>query len=105
MRHNPPRLRLALLVIALLAGLWVHLSRRAPHLVGVFAAETGVGRLEFQSGGRVYVTAIGGTYATRYELDGERVILTGGQTPQVLRLEGDRIVGGFGERWIRVLDE
>ena len=94
---------LAVAILAAAVGLLLHSRERG--LVGVYAAEGGSRRLEFEPGGRVYVTSVGGTFVTEYELDGERVILHGAGGSQVLTLAGNSLEGGYGTTYVKVEEE
>jgi hypothetical protein len=68
---------------------------------GVYASDSGAGALDFQSDGTVYVTLYGGTFAGKYEVDGERVIVKGPSGAQVYVKTGDSLDGGFGMTFIK----
>jgi hypothetical protein len=90
-------LRLASLAMALAlaaAGCGAGMSGR-------YATEDGLGDLEFESGGRVYMTMLGGTVACEYEVDGDRVIVKGPHGSHVLKREGDRLEGGPGLSFVK----
>ena len=63
---------------------------------GTYVEESGLGTLEFQEDGTVYVSVLGVTMAGEYEVDGRRVIVEGPSGAQVLTREGDRLDGGLG---------
>ena len=68
---------------------------------GTYEEENGLGTLEFQEDGTVYVSVLGVTVAGEYELDGSRVIVAGPNGEQVLTRDGDRLEGGFGMRYVK----
>ncbi len=68
---------------------------------GTYEEESGVGRLDFQGDGKVYVSFLGVTVAGEYELDGERVIIEGPNGSQVLMRNGDRLEGGLGMTYVK----
>lgn len=69
-------------------------------LQGRFATDDGVGRLEFERDGRVYVTFADSTFLGEYELDGERVIIQGPGGNQVCTRSGDELTG-FGMTFVK----
>lgn len=70
-------------------------------LSGRYDEESGVGSLEFQGDGTVYVTALGATVEGDYELDGDRVIIAGPNGNQILIRRGDRLEGGLGLNYVK----
>ena len=87
-------LRAALVALLLLPGCGAGLS-------GTWADESGLGQLEFEEDGTVYLTTFAGTIACTYELDGTHVIVRGPAGSQVLVRNGDRLDGGLGTRYVR----
>jgi hypothetical protein len=93
--------RAAALLIALLATLAAHGCGDGGGLSGEYEEESGVGSLDFQSDGTVYVSFLGVTVAGEYELDGARVIVKGPNGSQVLTRKGERLEGGLGMTYVR----
>jgi hypothetical protein len=100
-QRRPAFLLLASLVLTLGAvalGLGIV---SAGHLRGEYDEVNGPGRLVFR-GGRVYVTTtLGMTFATTYELDGERVIVKGAAGSKVYTRRGDTLDAGGGVKFVR----
>lgn len=90
-------LRLVVCVLSILVGA----VGCGAGLSGTFEEESGLGQLEFQDDGTVYVSLLGVTVAGEYELDGEHVILRGPNGTQVLTRNGARLVGGPGLCYVR----
>jgi hypothetical protein len=68
---------------------------------GSYEEESGLGRLEFQDDGTVYLSLLGVTVAGEYELDGEHVIVKGPNGEQVLRRNGERLEGAPGLTYVK----
>ncbi len=68
---------------------------------GTYAAGVGPGQLEFENNGTVYMTAFGETFACKYEVDGNHVIVKGPNGSQVMTKEGDRLDGGLGMTFVK----
>lgn len=101
--HRPSRRRTALIIAAagLVAALGILLVMRDAHLSGTFRDPDGNGRLEFR-GARVYVTtALGTTFVSAYEVDGDRIIIKGAGGAQVYTRKGEMLDGGLGIRFVR----
>jgi hypothetical protein len=69
-------------------------------LSGTYEEESGLGQLEFQDDGTVYVSLLGVTVAGEYELKGDRVIVKGPNGTQVLTKNGTRLEGGPGLTYV-----
>jgi hypothetical protein len=87
----------------LLALLWLAVPACGPGggLAGQYEEESGVGSLDFQADGTVYVSYLGVTVAGEYELDGARVIVKGPNGSQILTRNGERLEGGLGLTYVR----
>jgi hypothetical protein len=92
--------RTAALLLAFLGGLAVQACGAGRGLAGEYEEESGVGSLDFQADGRVYVSFLGVTVAGEYELDGARVIVKGPNGSQVLTRNGERLEGGLGLTYV-----
>jgi hypothetical protein len=71
-------------------------------LTGVYRESNGFGSLEFRADGTVYVTmgVSDSTFVARYELDGQKVIVSGPAGSQVYTIASDgTIEGGMGMRF------
>ena len=88
--------------VALAMALAVTLVVPGMHrLTGEYDQVDGAGRLEFR-GSRVYVTTVlGMTFATTYEVDGDRVIIKGGGGAQVYTRRGETLDGGVGLKFVK----
>ena len=86
---------------ALVATLLLSASGCDGGLSGTWASADGQGRLEFRDDGTVYLSSYGGTFACRYELDGDHVIVTGPHGTQVLTRRGDQLEAGLGAVFVR----
>lgn len=65
-------------------------------LTGTWKEAEGEDKVEFRSGGRMYLTIMGSTVAGQYETDGDRVILRTNNQAIVLVRDGDTLQGGAG---------
>lgn len=63
---------------------------------GTWKEAEGDDKVEFRSGGRMYLTIMGSTVAGQYETDGDRVILRTNNQAIVLVRDGDTLQGGAG---------
>ena len=70
-------------------------------LSGTWATADGQGRLEFRDDGTVYLSSYGGTFACRYELDGDHVIVIGPHGSTVLMRQGEQLEAGLGTVFVR----
>lgn len=69
-------------------------------LSGAYEEESGLGRLEFEADGTVYVSLLGATVVGEYELDGAHVLVKGPNGTQVLTRNGRHLDGGPGLRYV-----
>ena len=65
-------------------------------ITGEYQDALGTTRYDFRDDGRVYVSVLGIESAAEYEMDGERILLSGPNGSLVLSREGDELVGPMG---------
>lgn len=70
-------------------------------MIGTYEDDAGIGSLEFQDDGRVYVTMLEMTVVGEYEVDGDRIIIHGPRGAQVLTRDGEALLGGPGMTFVR----
>ncbi len=70
-------------------------------LSGEYTDEMGLTHYQFEPDGRVFVSVLGTTSAGQYELDGDRVLLTGPQGTLVLTRRGENLEGPMGLKLIK----
>ncbi|HEX5009971.1 MAG TPA: hypothetical protein VFY71_06180 [Planctomycetota bacterium] len=87
--------------LTLAAVLALHAGACGSGLSGTWATSDGQGRLEFDVDGTVYLTSYGGTFACRYQLDGDHVIITGPNGSQVFTRQGNQLEAGLGMVFVR----
>jgi hypothetical protein len=71
-------------------------------LAGEYRDPRGVTGYEFEPGGRVFISVMGTMTAATYELDGDRVLITGPEGTTVLLRRGEELEGPMGLALIRV---
>jgi hypothetical protein len=86
-------------LLALLAALF--LGACDAGLSGRYEEVQGLGSLDFQEDGTVYVSVLGATFAGEYEVEGERVVIQGPQGSQVFTWNDGRLEGGHGLAYVR----
>jgi hypothetical protein len=87
--------------LGLAAAIALGLAACSAGMSGTYATEGGRGSLEFRRNGTVYMTTFGGTFACKYEVDGDRVIVKGPNGSQVLTKDGDRLDCGLGMTFVK----
>lgn len=65
-------------------------------IAGEYRDELGTVRYEFAGDGRVYMSVLGIESAGEYEVDGERILLSGPSGSIVLTRDGDALIGPMG---------
>lgn len=65
-------------------------------LSGKYEDALGTTRYEFTGDGRVYMSVLGIESAGQYEVDGERILLSGPNGSLVLSRDGDELIGPMG---------
>jgi hypothetical protein len=68
---------------------------------GTYKDDAGIGSLEFQDDGTVYVTMLDMTVVGEYEIDGDRIIIRGPRGAQVLTRNGESLTSGPGMTFLR----
>jgi len=68
---------------------------------GTFADDDGIGSLDFQNDGRVYITMLDMTVVGEYEIDGDQVIIHGPRGAQVFVRQGESLRSGLGMTFVR----
>lgn len=100
-KAGPPRLRRRFAGRAAVACLVLALVGCGETMTGVYEEVSGIGRLEFQDDGDVYMTMFDRTVQAEYDVDGDRVIITGTRGSQIYQREGDALVGGLGMKFVK----
>jgi hypothetical protein len=104
---RPVRLKLArwaALTALLLAPALAVVLMRGGEVQGEYTQVDGPGKMVFR-GERVYITtALGITFASRYELDGNRVIIRGAAGSQVFTRDGGTLDAGLGIRYVKTIE-
>lgn len=85
-RSTLRRLALLLVMIALMGGCGEEID-------GTYEDPDGQAKLEFRDRNRVYFTFMGTTVRGEYEIDGDRIIITGNGASHVLTRSDDTIEG------------
>lgn len=102
------RRRTCLIAVVCLAGVlgilgWA--ASRDGGIRGEYVQVDGPGRLEFRRQ-RVYITsALGLRFASKYEVDGDHIIIKGTTGSQVYTRDGESLDAGLGIRYVKVETE
>ena len=82
----------AILVVATLATLW----GCGPRVDGVYVDASGATQYEFRPGGEVFISVLGTTVTAQYEVNAERILVSGPQGTVVLIRKDGRLEGPMG---------
>ena len=91
-----PRFRKAIPVAALIVAAHAVLPGCGQPVTGTYVDSSGATQYEFRPGGDVLISILGTTVTARYEVNAERILVTGPQGSVVLIRKDGRLEGPMG---------
>lgn len=82
----------SLITVAALAILW----GCGPRVAGIYVDASGATQYEFRPGGEVFISVLGTTVTARYEVNAERILVSGPQGTIVLIRKNGHLEGPMG---------